>query len=419
MGLLRHYTSLVQTAKPNIKFFFAGLLLASASRGAYMVLFNLYLRDLGYTESFVGQTVSLQALAAALILIPAGILSDRLGRKKMMFLANIAKGLGMCIAAMTQNSLLLLMTVFVIGMSHACFMITNAPFLSENTEPRERLHLFSISWSIMMFSTMLGNVAGGYMADSLETVALLGPILSKRITLIVFASLSILSLWPLYRIREESSGAPPTFRTFLANIKGSGEMGIIMKFVLAQFLVGLGAGLFVPYFNLYFASEFSLSTGRIGTIMALGQAMMALAALIGPPLAQSLGRVKAICSLQFASILFLLFLGQTSILLIAVVSFLLRGALMNSANPMTVNLMMDHVSDSMKGTANSLKQLVFQLGWAICGPISGYLIQIQSYQFVFNVAAVFYIFSTTLFYFLFRSLERSKEQDGREMKGYV
>ncbi len=414
--VVRQYIDSLGQASPGIKRMFLALCLSAAARGVHMVIFNLYLRDLGYTEAFVGQTVSLKALAAVLVLIPAGIVSDKKGRKLVMAGGVLLVGMGLIGVSIVQASIPLLAFSFAFGLGQSIFMVTNPPFIAENSGPRERMHLFSLSWSLMMFSTMLGSVFGGWLADYFEILMGLAPVLSKQITLSLAGVLSIIALFPLAGIREKERARKAGDYGFARRLKESPEKKTIGKFVLASLLLGLGAGLIVPYFNLYFAHVFGLSTGRIGTIMAGGQAAMALAMLVGPPLAQRTGRVPAICALQGGSIIFLLILGNTHLLLLALLAFLIRGGLMNSANPITLNLMMENVSDEMKGTATSLHQLVFQLGWTICGPISGLLIASFSYQLVFQVAAIFYTFSTILFYLMFRGLDRFPEEGGNPSK---
>ncbi len=410
--MVKQYINSLGQASPNIKRMFLALCLSAMARGVHMVIFNLYLRDLGFTEAFVGQTVSLKALAAVIVLIPAGIISDNKGRKPVMSGGVLLVGVGLLGVALVETNFPILFFSFTFGLGQAIFMVTNPPFISENAGPRERMHLFSLSWSLMMFSTMLGNVGGGWLADSLEIILGMAPVWSKQVALFLAGGISIVALFPLIRIKEKKKGSSQSWTGFARRLKETPEKKTIFKFVLASLLLGLGAGLIVPYFNLYFAHVFGLTTGRIGTIMAGGQAAMALAMLIGPPLAQKLGRVPAICTLQGLSIVFLLILGNTNLLILALIAFLFRGSMMNSANPITMNLMMDNVSDKMKGTATSLHQLVFQLGWTICGPISGMLIAGFSYQFVFQVAAIFYIFSTIFFYFMFRGLEiQAAEQE--------
>jgi len=372
--VVAQYIYSLRSANSNVKRMFLALALSAMARGVHMVVFNLYLRDLGYSEAFVGQTVSVKALAAVLCLIPVGIISDNKGRRLVMLFGSAFVGGSLVATSFVQANYLLLILSFGFGLGQAVFMVVQAPFLSENTSPKERMHLFSASWSLMMFSSMLGNVLGGWFAETLEISLNLGPVFSKQVTLFLMGLLPLIGFLPLAGIKEKKGEGGSSLKNFARTLWESREKNVIAKFVVASLLLGLGAGLIVPYFNLYFAHVFGLGTGRIGTILAGGQAVMALAMLIGPPLAQRMGRVPAICALQGTSILFLLILGQTHLLVLALIAFLLRGGLMNAANPITMNLMMENVSDKLKGTSASLHQLVFQLGWTICGPISGMLI---------------------------------------------
>lgn len=402
MNLASQYIFSLKNCHKNIHYYLASITLFGLSQGIYLVLFNLYLQDLGFREDFVGRAVALQSLAGVLVLVPAGILSDRLGRKTMMLLGSLGKGLFIFSIALTSRGPLLLLWAFGIGLSQALLMVTSAPYLAENTQQKDRMHLFSISWFFIMFSAMGGNFIGGWMSQTLETYFSFSPIYSKRAAFFVAFLLSLLVFLPLRKIQEKSIPKGPKGGHFFVQFFESTDKTLIFKFTLASLFLGLGAGLFVPYFNLYFTNRFQLSTGYVGTIMAFGQAFMALAMLFGPPLAQHVGRVASICLFQLSSVLFLLILAQTQLLTLAIVSFLFRGALMNAANPLTTNLMMDYISPGMKGTANSLHQLVFQLGWVICGPISGYLIASYTYSLVFYLAAFLYLVSSIYFWFTFR-----------------
>ena len=60
--------------------------LAWTGGGVFAVLFNLYLLEAGYRESFVGQAIAANGLGMALAAIPAGLLSDRWGRRRCLLL---------------------------------------------------------------------------------------------------------------------------------------------------------------------------------------------------------------------------------------------------------------------------------------------------------------------------------------------
>ena len=52
--------------------------------GVFMVMYNIYIKELGLSESVNGSVVSLNALALVIMLVPAGLISDRLGRKNLI-----------------------------------------------------------------------------------------------------------------------------------------------------------------------------------------------------------------------------------------------------------------------------------------------------------------------------------------------
>src|SRR5690242_17642863 len=53
------------------------------------VTINLYVYSLGYKEDFVGLFAGMSALAALLMALPAGMISDRLGRKPVMLVTGL------------------------------------------------------------------------------------------------------------------------------------------------------------------------------------------------------------------------------------------------------------------------------------------------------------------------------------------
>src|SRR5690606_20827411 len=180
-------------------------------------------------------------------------------------------------------------------------------------------------------------------------------------------------------------------------------------FAVAQLIIGTGSGLVIPYLNLYFADRFQASTSMIGVIIALGQAATALAMFIGPLVVQRVGEVRAVVTLQLLSLPFLLLTAFSTSLWIAAIGFLFRQALMNAGNPIQSSLMMSKVNDSMKGLANSVNQMVFNLGWAFMGPVStGIVLKYGSYwgyAHVFSITAGIYLVGSLYFFFVFRSLK--------------
>lgn len=66
---------------PNVKLFMLANVLIQTGMGVFIVMYNLYIKELGMPETINGKVISMTALATAIMLIPAGFLSDKFGRK--------------------------------------------------------------------------------------------------------------------------------------------------------------------------------------------------------------------------------------------------------------------------------------------------------------------------------------------------
>ncbi|MGE5654572.1 MAG: hypothetical protein ACM3ZQ_10005, partial [Bacillota bacterium] len=64
----------------------------------------------------------------------------------------------------------------------------------------------------------------------------------------------------------------------------------------------------------------------------------------------------------------------------------------------------------VKGLANSASQMVFQLGWAVCGRLSGQIIDRYGYGRIFYLAGMLYATSAVYYFIMFRSLDRRMVQ---------
>lgn len=126
---------------------------------------------------------------------------------------------------------------------------------------------------------------------------------------------------------------------------------------------------------------------------------------------------------QLLSLPFLLLTGFTNILLIASVGYLFRQALMNAANPIHSSIIVDRVSASRRGIANSITQTVFMLGWAIMGQVQPLIIAAYGYYWgyavTFCLTGMLYIVSAACFFFMFRekrAARTSPEPAGQSAK---
>lgn len=410
MSFKEEWTQQFKSYNKNIRLAIIANILTQIGLGAFMVVYNFYIRELGLPQNVNGEIIALTALATALVLVPAGILSDRIGRKKVMTVGILLGGVILMVRSLVELESFLLGAGFATGISLAFFQVSIIPWLAENSGPKQRIHLFSLHSAVMMAANVIGNLLGGGLTDffALFTTELIG----IRYTLLVGSLFYLLAFIPILKMTEkekpkQTSKVKLNLKAFFT--KNKTGIKIIALFAIAQLIIGTGSGLVIPYLNLYFADRFDASTSVVGLIIALGQAATAVAMFIGPLVVKRMGEVRAVVTLQLLSLPFLLLTAFTTSLLLATLGFLFRQALMNAGNPIQSSLMMGKVDDSMKGLANSVNQMVFQLGWAFMGPVStGIVLNYGSYwgyAHVFSITAGLYVLGSLYFFFVFRSLK--------------
>lgn len=410
MAFLEEWMGQFKSYNKNIKLAIIANILTQIGLGSFMVVYNFYIRALGFSQQLNGEIIALTSLATAIILVPAGIMSDRLGRKRIMAIGVVVGGIILAVRSLVELESFLLTTGFITGISLAFFQVSIIPWLAENSGPKQRIHLFSLHSAVMMAANVIGNLLGGALTDFFSIF--MSDLFSIRYTLLFGSLFYFASIIPILKMQEKQKVKPqkkvrPNVRAFIA--KNKTGIKVIALFAVAQLIIGTGSGLVIPYLNLYFADRFDAATSTIGLIIALGQGATALAMFIGPLVVKRLGEVRAVVTLQLLSLPFLLLTAYTTSLLVATIGFLFRQALMNAGNPIQSSLMMSKVDDSVKGLANSVNQMVFQLGWAFMGPVStGIVLEYGSYwgyAHVFTMTAGLYLVGSLYFYFVFRSLK--------------
>lgn len=71
----------------NLWFLFALNIAVGFASQIVQPLFPLYLRSLNATEVEIGLVISAAGLAAMLLMLPSGILMDRIGKRKMLLVS--------------------------------------------------------------------------------------------------------------------------------------------------------------------------------------------------------------------------------------------------------------------------------------------------------------------------------------------
>jgi predicted MFS family arabinose efflux permease len=378
-------------------------------------LLNLYLDRLGYTKTDIGSVTSMGAWGTILVSLPAAYILAR--RRAGQFLAGAAFICGLALFALPWMPSLgwLRAAQFAVGLSFAIHHIAVAPFLYRHTGERERQGVFALAEAVGTMASVGGSFAGGQLSD------LLAPLVGSETLALacVLSGAGILGLSAAcvyFSIREEApvvdENAPPILSVVRAN------RGTMLRLVTPHIVLGMGAGACIPFLSLYFRERFGLGDGDVGLLWALGGIMTAAGFLIAPLVSRRLGLVRGIVALELASIVFFVVLAFTNHIVVAVIAFLFRGALMNSGHPLFMNLVMKVSAEGAKEFQNGMQSVAWSIGW-VFGPVVGGAILDKTgndYSILMLTTVGFYLVSSALTYVLLLPLERRHDEQELDSK---
>ena len=386
----------------NARLFLFSTFLSWTGFSVSQVLFNLYLTEAGYGEAFAGRCAALTGFCMGLTAFPASFLADRIGRRVTLLCGSFGLGIALLLRPMTLDANLLLLASFAAGSFQALVSISASPFMSENSESHVRTHLFSAHFVSVLTAGILGNLAGGAFPEWLRGVDWLSVkswLLAYRWTLVAGATLTVSAIGPLFSVRE----LPPQVVELETPPPWTGAGRTVRNLALNYLLIGCGAGLIMPFFNLYFANRFRCSSGQIGLFFAASQVITIFAALIGPRIARRYGMLPTIAGLQLASLPFLVTLGFEGTLAIAVVAFWARASLMQASSPLQNALTMELVPRERRNRIMGLCNTLWQLGWAMTSSGSGWVLANVGYEYPYYLTALLYGLASIHLYRAFRN----------------
>ncbi len=404
---IKDYLANVRMFSRNARFFLLGSFFMGFGYSVYWLLLNLYLKQVGLQEGVIGTILSASSLGTVLIAIPAAIVVDHVRVKRVLMVAAALNAATLITTALSSQPGTLRMLYGISGAMFTVHGVAASPFFMRNSTPRERSHLFGVNMALETVSGFFGTIIGGYMPVHLAEGGL-ALLYGYRYTLIGGVTVGAIALIFYALIRSDKPTRTERFR--LGEYIGARDWRVLSRLTVPHFLVGMGAGLVIPFLNLYFLDRFHLESDAIGRIFSIGQLFTAVGFLAGPALAKRVGLIKTAVITQFLSIPFFLILAFSHNLTLSVIGFFMRGSLMNMAWPMFNNFAMELVPENQQAGVNSVLSLAWSVSWMVSANAGGHIIQSYGFTPVMLITVALYVTSTTCAWLLFRN----KAHIGRE-----
>ena len=399
---LQGYAGNVRAFSRNASLYLLSTIISSSAFGVFRLLFNFYVLSLGYDQALVGNLVAASSMTALIAAIPMGYLADLLGRKVSLIGGGVVTVMAISGMLLFPSPTTFILMNILMGLGQSISGVTMGPFLMENSGEKERTYLFSFSSGISMAASSVGNWIGGLLPTWLSVYAG-GSATSAnayRLSLTIVAAAASVAVIPLFlmvikkgKAADRSLFAPFTYFKNHPSLLG--------KLILPMLVTSIGAGMIMPFMNVFFRQVHGQSESAIGTLLAFGSLAMGVGLLIAPPLAEKYGKIQFVVITQALSIPFLALLGFSPLYWIAASAYYIRVALMNMSGPVYQTFVMEKVEPSARATVASLVSMANHFGWAFSPTISGYIQVKYGFGPAFMLTMILYVLSISLYWGFF------------------
>jgi MFS family permease len=407
---IKEYTDRVRLFSRNARLYLLNVVIIGAATGVYWLLFNFYVLSLGYDKALLGRLITVSSMTALLSALPMGYLADLLGRKRSFLLSGALISAAILFMVIWPTQGMLYGMNVVSGIGQSLMAVTMAPFMMENSGEKERTYLFSFSLGLQMAMASAGNWIGGYLPTWIGMARGVPPVSSQAYagSLIVVSITFAVGLLPLVMLRtprlersEKSVFAPLSY--------ASKNPSLLGKLILPMLVTSIGAGLIMPFMNVFFRQVHHQPDPMIGSLFAWGSLAMGIGLLIAPPLSDRMGKIQLVVVSQALSIPFLIILGFSPLFWLSTIAYYIRLTLMNMSSPVYETFVMEHVEPSARATVASLVSMAWNFGWALSPTISGSLQVQYGFGLPFLGTIILYTISTIMYWTFFLRGKQKRE----------
>ena len=350
----------------------------------------LYLRSLGYSPDVIGLMLGTSAFTSFVVLLPAGILADHYGNKRVLIMSILAYSCGFAVYATLAAFQFLLVASILIGFSWGSYIGPWNAILAERSRDEDRSYVFSFN----SFLSALGVFAGYILGGSTETLGLILQLSTEGVFRNMFfaAFLSALVCLTMLCVLREKSVPRPRQRVLqITSWRFIGFLSVV------NILIGFGAGTLIPLLPLYLSVKFLATEASIGVLLASSSVTTGVANLLAPRLSEKIGDIATITLTQCAAILPLILIPYSGAFPISATLYVIRTTLMNMSSPTMSTYTVNGLSKEERASALGLTTMSWNGAYAIGTTVSGAMISVNLDLPICNSAA-FYTLSSVLFY---------------------
>jgi MFS family permease len=421
---LKRYTQI----PPSTLRLIGGVFLLNLVNGSFILILNIYLRKAGFDDAQIGSFTSYRFLGVLLLAFPFGIYIKGKSLKPYFITASILIPLAaflMIESVKWGNPILIKASFLLWGLGLMMYQVCALPYLMRTTPEDVLPDAIALNFSVWSLAIIVTGVFISILTR-IENFSLFGlkfPWDEYHIILLfIIISLSaffLINSMVESKPRSTTADFSKNFSTLLLDY----DWFLIIKAIVPTMSIAVGAGLTIPFINLFFYSVFGMDSQQFGLLGSVASAAGFAALLLAPTLKRRYGYKISIILTQFIGITLLILLIFTElfsyidgIIFVAISAYILRQPMMHISSPITSELTMKYVGEKNQELISAVNSSIWSATWFISAKIFQYLRNLNfEYYKIFFLTAVLYAFGVILYFFIIREYEqREKVKKSKE-----
>jgi len=172
-----------------------------AGQGVISPVLPSYAKSFGVSTTLVGATITVFGLARLVTNVPAGMLADRRGRRKLLIGGPLITAVGMFGSGLATSIWVLLGFRFIAGLGSALYMTGATIYLLDISSPEQRGRYIASNQGALLVGVGFGPALGGLLASRYT--------LSTPFYVVAVAAV-LTALYSYLRLPETFDGSPST-----------------------------------------------------------------------------------------------------------------------------------------------------------------------------------------------------------------
>ena len=352
----------------NAKYFLLGGLMNGVSNGVFNTVMMLYVAAFGFDAQGLGLIFMMNPLSSTVLMIPAGALADKIGKRPMILIGTLAALLGMIVFLLADSIETFALSFLLIGVCNAAATVFT-PLYSSFFEGHDLNRAFSLYGLLNLTAMSLGSL-GGFIPPYLVSSMGVPLVEAYRVTMIAAALLFIIQSIFIYLsalgINETLSKG---FNLFLKS------RGVVLKICGIGFLANIAGGLLFSLFPYYLNVKFGVESAAIGTLFLVSNLAMAISKGAAAGIARRIGSLRSITLGVTLSGLFVLLMPISPSIGITSILYILRSGTGFISDPLLTSIFMRSISEDERSTANSIRMISMNGGGVIAPALGGAMME--------------------------------------------